>query len=817
MAVCNKCRACYGTQSPIIPRILSCGHTFCEGCILKSAESSGSHAIICPRPGCGKPTKLTESVSNLVANWDILASTASVVSQAATIEIEGILRKLSYFRTWQQRYCYISNGSFCVCKTKGKAPTLMIPIATASCRVLTGSKGHFSFEIKSPGSDSPKVFQVEGVQKFQDWVHLLDKGTGSSRLPNPHPPAHHIMDCPQRTPPGYQGQTPPMQLTRVEQAIKWRYRPQQTPQWSCCLVSIRVAPTPFAAGAMRDAFRYTDLSQKPGNQSFIAKFLKVPMESELEYWQDASMQGLAQEWAQRFNSKNVIPTKIGFLNACVLQLIERPGGPLCCGERYIEGDYVKWSNNWDFVDDSRNTPHAFSHYTYHESGGDLVVIDVQGIGNVFTDPQIHTRDMRLSRGDLGPQGIEAFCRSHKCSSLCRALDLPPLGRRPKADDDGTCPVKPRVPLGRLNLTSLDQIPELSELPFPEVNISPNHANLNGGPPDLLDPESCPSCHSPSNHTPNSPLSPSQKVSPSHRSRSPSQNPVSPSHKSGVASRPDSPAHKALAGSPLHKPDLPLLLVPQSPTAQHDSPSNKRDSPSHKQGSPSRRQGSPYLRPCAQGESAQPSPAASLTTPPESPPTVPFSSGEPPPFLLKAPNRKPAWSRPLAVVALATPPKRAPAGGRSSAVPSLSMPASSRTSTESSRERSPRTPSAHSPCESPTLGPTPSLPPRPEGSQQRQAMLLRQLDLNASPRRPALQATGNKTRVSWDLNHSPGTTPAKTMSDPWSLKHSPPVLDLDTRRQRLQFPGAEDLSPATSGPWRPFSNLNVDAGASASSL
>mgnify|MGYP000182461292 CR=1 FL=1 len=63
-------------------------------------------------------------------------------------------------------------------------------------------------------------------------------------------------------------------------------------------------------------------------------------------------------------------------------------------ERHIPGDYQKHNNNHGFVatDIQRNTPQAFSHFTYEVSCQHMLVVDVQGVGDIYTDPQIHTID-----------------------------------------------------------------------------------------------------------------------------------------------------------------------------------------------------------------------------------------------------------------------------------------------------------------------------------------------------------------------------------------------------------------------------------------
>ena len=35
---------------------------------------------------------------------------------------------------------------------------------------------------------------------------------------------------------------------------------------------------------------------------------------------------------------------------------------------------------------------AFSHFTLEESAHELVVCDIQGVGDLYTDPQIHSSD-----------------------------------------------------------------------------------------------------------------------------------------------------------------------------------------------------------------------------------------------------------------------------------------------------------------------------------------------------------------------------------------------------------------------------------------
>jgi hypothetical protein len=68
----------------------------------------------------------------------------------------------------------------------------------------------------------------------------------------------------------------------------------------------------------------------------------------------------------------------------------------------------------------RNTPQAFSHFTFQQSEGRMVVCDIQGVHDMYTDPQIHTLDGKgYGQGNMGRGGIEKWIQSHVCNDICR--------------------------------------------------------------------------------------------------------------------------------------------------------------------------------------------------------------------------------------------------------------------------------------------------------------------------------------------------------------------------------------------------------------
>ena len=78
-------------------------------------------------------------------------------------------------------------------------------------------------------------------------------------------------------------------------------------------------------------------------------------------------------------------------------------------KNYITGEYVKHNSNAGYVEDVmylRSTPQAFSHFTFECSNHELIIVDIQGVDNLFTDPQIHTVNGKdYSDGNLGVKGM----------------------------------------------------------------------------------------------------------------------------------------------------------------------------------------------------------------------------------------------------------------------------------------------------------------------------------------------------------------------------------------------------------------------------
>lgn len=186
-----------------------------------------------------------------------------------------------------------------------------------------------------------------------------------------------------------------------------------------------------------------DLGFGGGSASYVAKLAINPQEERVTYFREAEMQALAEAYARQFNSYGP-PKQVRFVRVCVVELVERPGQPVLSVERFMRGTFRKHNNNFGYVSsDERWTPQAFSHFTLHSSGGQVLVCDIQGVDDSYTDPQVHSLVYGFSSGDLGRRGIQRFLSTHKCNEICRFLRLPPAGEEHAAagGEAGTMPAQ----------------------------------------------------------------------------------------------------------------------------------------------------------------------------------------------------------------------------------------------------------------------------------------------------------------------------------------------------------------------------------------
>ena len=112
------------------------------------------------------------------------------------------------------------------------------------------------------------------------------------------------------------------------------------------------------------------------------------------------------------------------------------------------GDAAQYNNNSGFfetlkegeggeekaeqVRQSIEAAQTFSHYTYEASDGKIMCVDVQGVGDLYTDPQFHSAEgTGYGEGDLGRRGMALFLATHVCGPQCHRIGLPVFPKSPK--------------------------------------------------------------------------------------------------------------------------------------------------------------------------------------------------------------------------------------------------------------------------------------------------------------------------------------------------------------------------------------------------
>ncbi|KAJ8247832.1 hypothetical protein GJAV_G00251040 [Gymnothorax javanicus] len=199
---------------------------------------------------------------------------------------------------------------------------------------------------------------------------------------------------------------------------------------------------------------------KPGHLYIVKSFLPEVVNTWKSIYREDTVlhlclreiqqQRAAQKLTFAFNQMRpkTIPYSPRFLEVFLLYC--HSAGQWFAIEECITGEFRKFNNNnGDEIVPTNlleETMLAFSHWSYEYTKGELLVLDLQGVGEILTDPSViksgekgRSYDMIFGPANLGDDAIRNFCAKHHCNSCCRKLKLPDLKRNDYTPDKVTLP------------------------------------------------------------------------------------------------------------------------------------------------------------------------------------------------------------------------------------------------------------------------------------------------------------------------------------------------------------------------------------------
>ncbi|RDA94479.1 hypothetical protein CP533_2308 [Ophiocordyceps camponoti-saundersi (nom. inval.)] len=191
---------------------------------------------------------------------------------------------------------------------------------------------------------------------------------------------------------------------------------------------------PFAQGSFRWVAKAEYTSGLRRGQACVLKWFKTGAVFSDDYFTlDIKAVDKALEIVNVFNQMNIVNKTVKFNVPGVWRFDDdsdddsdddRAGQRALC-EPFIH-NYQKFNSNTGWNDDSEawgEVMQALSHFSYHLSGGNYVLCDLQGgiyrHAVVLSDPVILSRNREYGVTDLGPHGISSFFSQHDCNEFCR--------------------------------------------------------------------------------------------------------------------------------------------------------------------------------------------------------------------------------------------------------------------------------------------------------------------------------------------------------------------------------------------------------------
>ncbi|XP_013864768.1 alpha-protein kinase 2 [Austrofundulus limnaeus] len=159
--------------------------------------------------------------------------------------------------------------------------------------------------------------------------------------------------------------------------------------------------------------------------------------------EECQVQNTAREYIKAYTSAAQSVDAFGDVPDIIpIYLVHRPSNdvPYATLEEELIGDFVKYSvkdgkeiNLMRRDSEAGQKCCAFQHWVYHNTEGNLLVTDMQGVGMKLTDVGIATckKGYKGFKGNCATSFIDQFKALHQCNKYCEILGLSSLQPKPK--------------------------------------------------------------------------------------------------------------------------------------------------------------------------------------------------------------------------------------------------------------------------------------------------------------------------------------------------------------------------------------------------
>ena len=200
-------------------------------------------------------------------------------------------------------------------------------------------------------------------------------------------------------------------------------------------------------GGFRKAYKATSTTREFEHCQWVVKRYKESAAKEIEETNQTleahtkkvvQMHYLAQTFAAKLESE---VARLGLEEVfgemmCYKSIFmgKLPDGEVVSVGEFIDGEMVKYVNNDGIICKNNNESlqkkaECLVHFSFQSSNQEVMLVDVQGVGNHLFDPEIasaqllHNQKVMFTTGNLSREAIDNFIKEHLCNSFCKYLNL----------------------------------------------------------------------------------------------------------------------------------------------------------------------------------------------------------------------------------------------------------------------------------------------------------------------------------------------------------------------------------------------------------